>query len=408
MRWNAFSTQQCKWCGEPREQPDTGRPGEYCDTKCRQAAYRARKKNSCDTEPYDQWLRENLDAAEDDIRRLRECLAESAQCEEPLRRLVALRRHVDQMCAVAVGRTRHRGASWQAVAELLAMNKDHARKKYGPEVVGRALSRRPLRPPAAPAPGSDAGPPGRRPSTPLPQQIQPGTAPEADDVHDAAAADHPTGAGDLASVLSSLQRASDHTLRTLGEETGLSASFLSRIMNGERFPTWRTTALIARACGADPQVLRRVWEDAGARRDRKDDPHALLSALRYLHQRAGNPSPWAIAVSSSHTLNQEAITAALEGSLLLPWDDTQRLIHVLDGEPAFFEPLWQAASACQPVTAQPARSAPPTIPSTTPTHGRVSELCAAYNSTFKTTTTRLFHTRRILPAPIPALAHPSL
>ncbi|GAA0451853.1 hypothetical protein GCM10010361_14920 [Streptomyces olivaceiscleroticus] len=98
----------------------------------------------------------------------------------------------------------------------------------------------------------------------------------------------------------------------------------------------------------------------GPRRDRKDDPHALLSALHYLHQRAGSPSPWAIAVSSSHTLNQEAITAALEGSILLPWEDTQRLIHVLDGEPAYFEPLWQAA-AHQPVT--PHRSPPsPTQP----------------------------------------------
>ncbi|WP_219822252.1 helix-turn-helix domain-containing protein [Streptomyces sp. Ru73] len=107
------------------------------------------------------------------------------------------------------------------------------------------------------------------------------------------AEDRPAGTVDLATVLSSLQRASDHTLRTLGEVTGLSASFLSRIMSGQRFPTWWATALTTRACacGADPEVLRRVWEDAGARRERKDDPHALLSALRHLHQRAGSPSP---------------------------------------------------------------------------------------------------------------------
>ncbi|MFI9029969.1 hypothetical protein [Streptomyces sp. NPDC053560] len=85
----------------------------------------------------------------------------------------------------------------------------------------------------------------------------------------------------------------------------------------------------------------------------------------------------------------------------------QRLIHVLDGEPACFEPLWRAA-AHQPVTPQPARSAPPAIPSTAPTHGRISDLCTAYNATLKTTTTRLFPTRRILPAPIPTLAHPGL
>ncbi|MFJ2080924.1 helix-turn-helix domain-containing protein [Streptomyces anulatus] len=99
------------------------------------------------------------------------------------------------------------------------------------------------------------------------------------------------GAGplDFACVLSNLQRASGYSLRALSKRTSLSPSFLSRTMNGERFPSWEATASLARACGADPEVLRKVWEDAEARRSRKAaKPEGLASALRHLHLRAGS------------------------------------------------------------------------------------------------------------------------
>ncbi|WP_425541303.1 helix-turn-helix domain-containing protein [Streptomyces rimosus] len=73
------------------------------------------------------------------------------------------------------------------------------------------------------------------------------------------------------------------SLRSLGEATRLSSSYLSRIMSGERFPSWDATARLARACGADPAVLCKIWEDAQARRT----SHTLASALRYLHRLPG-------------------------------------------------------------------------------------------------------------------------
>ncbi|MEU3262503.1 helix-turn-helix domain-containing protein [Streptomyces bacillaris] len=57
-------------------------------------------------------------------------------------------------------------------------------------------------------------------------------------------------------MLSNLRRASGYSLRALSRRTSLSPSFLTRAMNGERFPNWEATAVLARACGADSEVLR--------------------------------------------------------------------------------------------------------------------------------------------------------
>ncbi|WP_394816470.1 helix-turn-helix domain-containing protein [Streptomyces lancefieldiae] len=107
-----------------------------------------------------------------------------------------------------------------------------------------------------------------------------------------------TGGRDLATVLSSLQRASGLSLRTRAGSTELSPSFLSRVMSGERFPSWRHACSIARACGADPEVLRRVWESSNARRDNQPPPsHPRLRAALPA-PRAGSPTLWAISVTT--------------------------------------------------------------------------------------------------------------
>ncbi|MDT0440952.1 helix-turn-helix domain-containing protein, partial [Streptomyces doudnae] len=54
----------------------------------------------------------------------------------------------------------------------------------------------------------------------------------------------PPGPLDFACVLSNLQRASGLTLRALSKKSSLSPSFLSRAMNGERFPSWEATAAL--------------------------------------------------------------------------------------------------------------------------------------------------------------------
>ncbi|MFD4955179.1 helix-turn-helix domain-containing protein [Streptomyces sp. NPDC058451] len=117
---------------------------------------------------------------------------------------------------------------------------------------------------------------------------------------------------DLATVLSSLQRASGLSVRALAIRSNVSPSFLSRLMSGERFPAWKYVAAIARACGADPEVLRKVWEASNARRDSQPRPASLASALRFLHLRAGSPTPWAIAITSGNQLEEDYVAGLLE------------------------------------------------------------------------------------------------
>lgn len=65
----------------------------------------------------------------------------------------------------------------------------------------------------------------------------------------------------LAPVLSCLGRAAGLTPCDLADRLGLSPAEVSDILSGERFPAWPLTERLARVCGADPVVLRKVWQD---------------------------------------------------------------------------------------------------------------------------------------------------
>ncbi|MEU9647005.1 helix-turn-helix transcriptional regulator [Streptomyces sp. NPDC048188] len=276
-----------------------------------------------------------------------------------------------------VARARLHGASWEQIATPLGMSKDAARKKWSGarRAPVQQLPSRLARPPAVTPPGSDAHTLRRAPEGRDSGRDSPGP-------HGATSAVYgvlPPGAGgqDLATVLSSLQRASGLSLRALASRSDLSASFLSRLMTGERFPSWKNVAALARACGADPEVLRQVWEASAARRDSTPRPASLATALRYLHQRAGSPTPWAIAITSGNTLDQDQVAALLTGTTTAPWEDVERLIQILDGEPSFFLTLWQAETA--QTTAPPPPPAP-AISDTPPAGQRAEELLAVFSS----------------------------
>lgn len=344
---NRFSAGTCKHCGNERPQRHTGRPGEYCDTKCRQAAFRDRRREARpDTSEFDERLHAELDLAEETIQRLRQALdTPEASLQEPLMIFRSLQHRVESMTAFVVGRTRLCGGTWDTIGSLLGMSMDTARKKYAAPVIKRYLQRSRGRVPAQrPASLTTA----RSGATSQSAIASSRSSVGADDTAGPGdTADHteaPPGAAfaqDLASVLSSLQRASGLSLRAIGRRTGLSPSFLSRLMNGERFPRWEDTRKIARSCGADPDVLRRVWEDADARRSHAE-PQTLNSALRYLHFRAGSPTPWKVSAMSNGTLTRETVIALLDGTHVTDWEDVQHLVAALDGEPTFFRPLWEA------------------------------------------------------------------
>ncbi|GAA2615054.1 hypothetical protein GCM10010304_80260 [Streptomyces roseoviolaceus] len=286
------------------------------------------------------------------------------------------------------------------------LGKGTARKKWSlPARRSHSSRPTPAAPPSPPRPGA-------RPGTPPPRDPESASddrSPAAQPPKTAAVYFSPLAGQDLATVLSSLQRASGLSRRTLASRTGLSASYLSRLMSGERFPAWNNVAALARACGADPEVLRQVWRASSARRESQARSFSLASALRFLHQRAGNPTSWAIAVTSGHELDQDHIAELLDGTAIGEWEDVRRLIQLLDGEPAYFLPLWQAEAAAQPTTkpdspTQALPSKPPVSEATPPASTRVEELLAAFRSALGSP--RLTPpTRRCLAAPIHGATH---
>ncbi|AOP50630.1 helix-turn-helix domain-containing protein [Streptomyces lydicus] len=310
-----------------------------------------------------------------------------AQGEEPLTTLMRIQQRVEKLRPALVARARCRGVSWTRLGRVLNLNKDTVRRKY--HDVDRIV-RGIVRPRATPAPTADDD--GDSPRTPPPSAGTEGVP-----------VIEPPPTDQLAPVLSKLQRASQLTLRALGERAKISTSYLSRILSGERFPDWNTTARIARASGADPSVLRTVWEAAHQQRDHRQAPHSLDSALRYLHHRAGAPSLWSIAVASGGNLDQDLVAAVLDGSVVPDWETVRRLVLVLDGEPSFFTPLWEKVS--DHVTEPPT----PRIP-TTPQHPRgahLEEMLHAFRETLTEEPTSPAGTAmrtRPMPRPIPALS----
>ncbi|MEU8735520.1 helix-turn-helix transcriptional regulator [Streptomyces tendae] len=161
---------------------------------------------------------------------------------------------------------------------------------------------------------------------------------------------------DLGAILNNLQRAAGLDLRTLANRCDLSSEALFRLMMGDHLPTWEKVAAITRACGADTDVMRSVWEASTARRTNPLRSVCLTTALRFLHQCVGRPTPKAISITSGNTLDEGNIAALLTGTATAPWEDVEHLIQILDGEPPLFFPLWQAETRSHTISV-PARSA---------------------------------------------------
>jgi transcriptional regulator with XRE-family HTH domain len=386
----------------------TGRPGEYCSTKCRQAAHRQRQAaaDPPDTEEFDQALRMQLTQIARAAHSILDALDQpETAVSAPLEQMVRLQVLAEHLTPLMVACTKQRGASWERIGAVLGIGKDTARKEWS------LPTRRTSRPaPAAPPSPRPASRPGTIPSRDS-DSAGDGRSPTAPPPSTTAAYFSPLAGQDLATVLSSLQRASGLSLRTLASRTGLSASYLARLMNGERFPAWKNVAVLARACGADPEVLRRAWKASSARRESQPRPTSLASALRFLHKRAGSPTPWAIAVTSGNELDQDHITALLNGTATGDWEDVHRLIQLLDGEPAYFLPLWEAEAAAHPAAPpDTAASRPPSKPPVSDgppsASTRVEELLAAFRDALGSTRIPPSSpARRCLAAPIPGATH---
>ncbi|WP_405692397.1 helix-turn-helix domain-containing protein [Streptomyces sp. NBC_00057] len=153
----------------------------------------------------------------------------------------------------------------------------------------------------------------------------------------------------MASALSHLQRRGGYTLRRLASDIGVHPSYISRILNGERDPSWCITAGLAVACAADPADLLPLWNTVhnvatplpATPAEAADRYRAFLRGLRLS---AAAPTPHAICEASDNTLTPTDVTRALEGPGIPDWPTTCHLVLVLRGRPADLHPIWRTAS----------------------------------------------------------------
>ncbi|WAL93739.1 helix-turn-helix domain-containing protein [Streptomyces sp. Je 1-369] len=376
----------CPQCGKTWISQGAGRPGTYCGTKCRQAANRESRKSRPeppDTRLVDEQLLQDFRAIQDEVEELLGSLDYSgAPPEDPLRVLVRIQQRLDAVTIGLVGRARARGASWPDVGGAMNLTPDTVRHKYA-TAMDRYQRKR------APRTQRPTGPTPRRPAAP---DDGPGPGPVRYMITgtfgqhaDEEGADVVVCAEELAPALAALHRASGRTLRSVAEQARLSPGYVSRIIAGERLPSWSVVCRLARACGASPAQLRPLWDNALTRRGTKGDtPPSLHAALRYLHRRAGHPDPAQLAAASAQ-LTTHQITAMLKSAAVLEWETVRELVSALDGEAAYFEPLWRTAVRTR---RPPAKRPMPLPPLTHPDRGTaapvaVFRLLAQFNGVLK-------------------------
>lgn len=116
---NTFSRPTCKQCGRPRRLQATGRPGDYCSTRCRQAAHRQRQAAAAppDTDEFDQALRIRLEEITQTARALLLAIGEpDTPVQELLTSMVHLQVTSERLNPDMVARARLHGASWEQIA----------------------------------------------------------------------------------------------------------------------------------------------------------------------------------------------------------------------------------------------------------------------------------------------------
>jgi plasmid maintenance system antidote protein VapI len=275
-------------------------------------------------------------AVADEVRRLAQQLLDSEHRHEELGTLLeraeVIRRELDIYTAAAVQDARHRGEKWEAVARAAHVAPETARARWGPERVARMMDLHANEKRAAPARWRG------------PQPVRPADMPE-DMANVGSEAASPVS--QLASALTQLQMASGLTIREVAEATMLSPSFISRVLSGDRLPTWDLTCALAALFGSDPAELRVLFEAAHGMTVHGRQPVAaaiaqLHAAVRGLHRAAKSPSAERIEQLSSKAVTALQARRVLAGIDVPEWEVLAALVCALGGRPYDFKPMWEA------------------------------------------------------------------
>ncbi|MGW8779786.1 helix-turn-helix domain-containing protein [Streptomyces sp. NPDC055796] len=271
-----------------------------------------------------------------------------------------MQQQLEGLTAGLVGRARNHQVTWGRVSEVLGISQDTARHRYSDDFITRRLARLTGNPTPALAPRSS--PKNSPPVSPRPHRTSAARAPQPtapDNQPPPTTTPTPSGAAynRLAPVLSMLVRTSKQTNTEVSAKIGCSPSFLSRILSGERLPTWSMTEKFAHACGADPGVLRTVWVTERCSERTRDVPltedeespvpaaDAHHKAVHTLHSRAGQPAAQDIAVASRWTLTTDEVAHLIEGTQLPAWRVLKLFVDLLGGDATHFRRLLDQAAA---------------------------------------------------------------
>ena len=326
----------------------SGRPRHYCSDACGRAYRRAREKS-----PTPDALAHNDFAHQvaDDLARVITHMLHLTRAQQPLAALTLLRTveaDLEDLKAGLVQQARDQRQKNADIAQCLGLLPEQLSRKLSADTVRRRMDSRPLRtrtrvrlPRQAALPPATAPRTVSAPRIPGPRRLTAGggeaTVSRARDPDR-----HPAGpASVLTRALSHLQRLSGKTLRELADETDVSASYVSRVLSGERCPSWKVARLLTLACGGDPAEIQPLW--AAARGQAPTQRQSRPAALRGLHLAAARPRADQL---GEHTrLTPHAITGMFNGTALPSWEDVEELAHALNAEAQPLRPLWNAACA---------------------------------------------------------------
>ncbi|WP_370424264.1 helix-turn-helix domain-containing protein (plasmid) [Streptomyces sp. QH1-20] len=341
----------------------SGRPRKYCSDECRKSFYRATSTASPEAERHDGYVQQILDELSQKVDRLRNLAhadrTELTELTEPdylrvlslalLQKSAEVAKDLQDLDAALAQQARDRGVKVSDIASTRSVSVDKVSRDWPADSIDRRMNQRRQRTRQHPSgltgiPGlPEAGfflPAHHRAADPdIPQYGDDST-------------EGPPGKGDgatLARALSHLQRSCNKSLRALGAEAGVSGSYVSRVLSGERRPSWKIARKLVTACDGDPAEIRRLWEVARGRvTSAPEEPGAFHAALRGLYLSAACPDPATLHLSSHGLLSLGEITAALRGHRVPEWTTVDRLVHALHSKPSTIRPLWDNARCTQP------------------------------------------------------------
>ncbi|WP_421110310.1 helix-turn-helix domain-containing protein [Streptomyces sp. NEAU-S77] len=324
--------EECRHCQEAFVQKEgPGRKKAYCSIACRQKAQRQRDGRSAQraraVHPLGRHIAEDLQVL---VASLLEVEYDGQPLKILLRTAEEVVREVECYVAAAVRDARNKGADWGSIAADANVSMTTARTVWAESKVRRQLERRAAdrakrRPRAETAPPEGLG------------SEQGGVLSKASE----------RASAKLASALSYLHQESGLAIKAVAQHTSLSPSYVSRILSGERTPTWSVLCTLVRLFGGNPADLRVLFESAHGlmpltRHAVPDAAERLLAALQGFYLAAGRPEYGLVRRASRGVLTTQDIRDILEGQMVPTWEATAALVSALNACPADIRPLWEA------------------------------------------------------------------